>query len=122
MVESVQMLGLFDFSTTTITERPPRDPLETRQRPEALVVPVLKARLPVTAVAAALPVLAALAEALLPMAWGAMVVLVDLAEMVFRANLGMALLVAWVAAAVTLYRGRQEVAATAETAVLAVLA
>ena len=88
----------------------------------ALVVPVLKARLPVTAVAAALPVLAALAEALLPMAWGAMVVLVDLAEMVFRANLGMALPVAWVAAGVTLYRGRQEVAATAETAVLAVLA
>ena len=47
----------------------------------ALVVPVLKARLPV-----------------------------------------MALPVAWVAAGVTLYRGRQEVAATAETAVLAVLA
>jgi hypothetical protein len=42
LVESVQMLGVFDFSTTTITERPLRDPLETRQRPEALVVPVLR--------------------------------------------------------------------------------
>lgn len=48
----------------------------------AMVVQVLKARLPVTAVAAALPVWAALAEALLPMAWGAMVVLVDMVGLV----------------------------------------
>ena len=38
--ESDQMFGVLDFRTTQTTERPLRLPVEIRQRPEALVVPV----------------------------------------------------------------------------------
>ena len=38
--ESDQMLGVFDLRTTQATERPLSEPVEIRQRPETLVVPV----------------------------------------------------------------------------------